>query len=92
MRRRILFALREEFMRKRYSSITRHPLFWSVLILGAVGANNGVLADSRIDSHDMECIGHNDLQGRPSYEPTSYSRAIVSSSTSVTTRAVLAIP
>jgi len=71
MRTRILFRLEGGiFMKKRDSRIARHPLFWSVLILGAVSADSGVLADGRIDSRDIEWIGHNDLQGRPSYEPT----------------------
>jgi hypothetical protein len=64
-------AFREELMmKKRCRSAAGATLFWSVLILAAVGSDTGSLADSRIDSQNMEWIGHSDLQGRPAYEPT----------------------
>jgi hypothetical protein len=57
-------------MRKRHTGGAKRPLFWCALILGTVGVGSPVVADNRVDSHNMEWIGHNDLQGRPSYEPT----------------------
>src|SRR5579871_3483382 len=64
-------AFREEFMMKEQCrSVATATLFWSVLILAAVGSDTGLLAEGRIDSQNMDWIGHNDLQGRPAYEPT----------------------
>jgi hypothetical protein len=59
----------EEIMSQR-RNIASRTLFWCALILGAAGSYNGVLAQSGIDTHDMERIGHSDLQGRSAYEPT----------------------
>jgi hypothetical protein len=63
-------GFREDFMEKQCRGIARNALLWIAFIVTAAGSNGSALADGRIDSRDMEWIGHNDLQGRPSYEPT----------------------
>src|SRR5258706_12581282 len=41
-----------------------------VAVLAAAAFGGPVIADDGIDSHDMQWIGHADLQGRVAYEPT----------------------
>jgi hypothetical protein len=41
-----------------------------VAMLAAAAFGGPVIADDGIDSHDMQWIGHADLQGRVAYEPT----------------------
>ena len=73
-------------------NIASRTLFWCALILGAAGSYNGVLAQSGIDTHDMERIGHSDYRGGPRTNQLLYSRAIASFFTLATTRAAPLIP
>src|SRR5215475_5334105 len=59
-------------MKNLSASIIRHSLCWCMPILAAAGMGTSALAafNTHPDAENMQWIGHADLQGRPSYEPT----------------------
>lgn len=56
-------------MKKKYGRLASTALFCCIAMLGVIAGAKEGLADP-IDSKDMQWIGHADLQGRASYEPT----------------------